>query len=229
MTTNNRGRPKTQTPGSGGANGNDDGTPPLGVPDFETGRDHERLLPAARGLQPIPLGKQPPPGLLRGAHPKPWTPTLQSPPPRRSTSLPPPETSPQPHPQPATTPKPKGVKIDPAAAATPPATINPRPIFAASGSQSSEDFARQVGWTALVESVTQAAQAMYPDDARSVALTVANTLQPYMMSFLPQNQRSIFDTAAMPGANTQGNTPGTQLSKNTENIILNAMTGKKSA
>ena len=70
MTTNNRGRPKAQTPGSGGANGNDDGTPPLGVPDFQTGRDHEPQLPAARGRGPIPFGKQP--------YLKLWTPTLHS-------------------------------------------------------------------------------------------------------------------------------------------------------
>ena len=122
---------------------------------------------------------------------------------------------------------------------TPPLTPQKAPLFTpvpqqqpnllvVSGSQSPEDFARQVGWKALVEAVTSSANAMYPDDAKSVALTVANTLQPYMVSFQPG--RSKLDRSVTPaGNNTSGMTPGSHLSKTRENIILGAMTGKKSA
>ena len=54
--------------------------------------------------------------------------------------------------------------------------------------QSPEQLTRQVGWAALTEAVTKSARALYPDDPQAVALTVANSLQPYMMEFAPRGR-----------------------------------------
>ena len=52
-------------------------------------------------------------------------------------------------------------------------------------SKSPEELARQIGWIALTEAVVSSAQALFPDDPKVVALTVANTLQPYLITFRP--------------------------------------------
>ena len=76
--------------------------------------------------------------------------------------------------------------------------------------RSPEDLTREVGWAALTQAVTASAQALYPNDPKAVALTVANTLQPYMVAFTPM--RPGFDRAVA----TQG-TPGTSRSKHRRN------------
>ena len=76
--------------------------------------------------------------------------------------------------------------------------------------RSPEDLTREVGWTALTEAVTASAQKLYPTDPKAVALTVANTLQPYMTAFSPA--RVGFEK----NVSTSGNTPGTPMSKTTE-------------
>ena len=88
--------------------------------------------------------------------------------------------------------------------------------------RSPEDLTPEVGWTALTEAVTASAQKLYPTDPKAVALTVANTLQPYMTAFSPG--RVGFEK----NVSTSGNTPGTPMSKTTEGIILGALTGKRS-
>ena len=80
--------------------------------------------------------------------------------------------------------------------------------------RSPEELTREVGWTALTEAVTASAQKLYPTDPKAVALTVANTLQPYMTAFSPA--RHGFEK----NLSTSVNTPGTPLSKTTEGIIL---------
>ena len=92
--------------------------------------------------------------------------------------------------------------------------------------RSPEELTRQVGWTALVEAVTQSATALCPDDPHVVALTVANTLQPYMVSFAPRSQLGSL-TSGIDGANRR-DTSTTPMSKTTESIVLGAITGKKS-
>ena len=52
--------------------------------------------------------------------------------------------------------------------------------------KSPEELTRQVGWTALVEAVTKSATTLYPDDPQAVAMTVANSLQPYIVAFAPR-------------------------------------------
>ena len=52
-------------------------------------------------------------------------------------------------------------------------------------SKSPEELTRQIGWIALTEVVASSAQALFPDDPKAVALTVAYTLQPYLIPFAP--------------------------------------------
>ena len=92
--------------------------------------------------------------------------------------------------------------------------------------QSPEELTRQVGWAALVEAVTQSATTLYPDDPAAVALTVANSLQPYIVSFAPRSQVGTF-TSGTDGANRRDATT-TPMSRTTESIVLGALSGTKS-
>ena len=68
--------------------------------------------------------------------------------------------------------------------------------------RSPEELSREVGWTALTEAVTASAQALYPNDPKAVALTVANTLQPYMTAFSPARlgfEKNVFTSGMTPG------------------------------
>ena len=49
--------------------------------------------------------------------------------------------------------------------------------------KSPEELTRQIGWRALAEAVSTSAQQLYPQEPKAAALTVANTLQPYMQIF----------------------------------------------
>ena len=137
-----------QNPASGGANSDDDGTPPLGAPDFSTGRDHERQQSAGHPRVLTPLGKHPPPGLGHPI-PKPWTPTLQ-PPLGKATSKPITQSTAKPIlVKPTANSQPvnqqqiqfQSPPLTPRATAYTPTTQQLRPQLAVSGSQSSEDFA----------------------------------------------------------------------------------------
>ena len=87
--------------------------------------------------------------------------------------------------------------------------------------KSPEELTRQIGWTALTEAVTNSAVTLYPNDPQAVALTIANTLQPYMTAFTPQG-RNVFPTVG-----TTTPTQNTSMSKTTEGIVLGALTGTK--
>ena len=90
--------------------------------------------------------------------------------------------------------------------------------------KSPEELTRQIGWSALTEAVATSAQALYPDDPKAVAITVANSLQPYMTAFAPPGLSS-HHHGSTPGTNAPTSTP---LSKTTESIMLGALTGKQS-
>ena len=92
-----------------------------------------------------------------------------------------------------------------------PGTINRAP----------EEITREIGWLALSEAITQASVSLYPDDPQAVAVTVADTPQPYLQSF----GRGPAINPSTQGSPAQN---GQSLSKTTENIILGALTGKKS-
>ena len=91
--------------------------------------------------------------------------------------------------------------------------------------RSPEELTRQVGWSALTEAVTKSATALYPNDPQAVAITVANSLQPYMLAFAPRGLTGFTSGTAGPGVQGQTTTP---LSKTTESIVLGAITGNKS-
>ena len=119
-------------------------------------------------------------------------------PPLEPPLFPPPQ-PPQPGPTPA--PNPSPLRIPPPGGLT----------------KSPEELTRQIGWRALAEAVSTSAQQLYPQDPKAAALTVANTLQPYIQIFSPGN--------TTPGTGQPSNTP---LSKTTESIVLGALTGTKS-
>ena len=89
--------------------------------------------------------------------------------------------------------------------------------------RSPEELTRQVGWAALTEAVAKSAAALYPNDPQAVAITVANSLQPYMSVFAGPSGFPTSDTTAQ--ARQQTSTP---LSKTTESIVLGAITGNES-
>ena len=78
---------------------------------------------------------------------------------------------------------------------------------------------------ALAKTVTSSAIALCLDDPKAVAMTVANTLQPYMMAFspypMPRNLTPCMDT-------TTGQPSTTPVSKMTESIVLEAFAGNLS-
>ena len=84
--------------------------------------------------------------------------------------------------------------------------------------RSPEELTRQIGWKAMAEAVTTSATQLYPQDPKAAALTVANTLQPYL--------HFLGGPSSTPGTGVPNtNTP---LSKTTESIVLGALTGKPS-
>ena len=92
--------------------------------------------------------------------------------------------------------------------------------------KSPEELTRQVGWAALTEAVRASATTLFPDDPQAVAITVANSLQPYMMAFAPRGLLG-FPTSGTTGLGHQQQST-TPLSKTTESIVLGAITGNKS-
>jgi len=77
----------------------------------------------------------------------------------------------------------------------------------------------------LTEAVASSAQALFPDDPKAVALTVANTLQPYLIPFAPLGRHLGFEGNQGMIGSAIAVTP---LSKTTESIVLGALTGNKS-
>ena len=75
--------------------------------------------------------------------------------------------------------------------------------------KSPEELTRQVGWAALTHAVAESAKALYPNDPQAVALTVANSLQPYISAFASRGSGLTSGTAHQ-GPST------TPLSKTTE-------------
>ena len=94
--------------------------------------------------------------------------------------------------------------------------------------RSPEELTRQIGWTALSEAVSKSAVALYPDDPQAVAITVANSLQPYMMAFAPRSSTGFPTSGIADYGQRNNNTTTTPLSKTTESIVLGAITGNKS-
>ena len=92
--------------------------------------------------------------------------------------------------------------------------------------RSAEQLTREIGFQALATAIQSSAVALYPDDPKAVALTVANCLQPYLGAFMPGGptgfERAVATQGMSPGASSQG------MSKHTEGIILGAITGKRS-
>ena len=84
-------------------------------------------------------------------------------------------------------------------------------------SKSPEELARDIGFEALTQAVQASAVNMYPDNPKAVATTVANALKPWLPAF-----------GHAPVTSATHTTSSTPLSKTTESIMLNALSGTKS-